>query len=65
MNAVARLLEDSAARSGRPDFGLRLAERRRLSNLGVLALLVRKQPTIREALEALANYIHCTVTGCG
>src|SRR6516165_8368963 len=58
MPAVARLLEDSAARSGRPDFGLRLAERRSLSNLGVLALLVREQPTIRKALEALAGYMH-------
>jgi hypothetical protein len=58
MAAVARLLENSAAGSRRPDFGLRLAERRRLSNLGVLALLVREQPTVREAVEALANYIH-------
>ena len=62
MTAVARLLEDSAARSARPDFGLRLAERRSLSNLGVLALLVREQPTIRKALEALAGslagYMH-------
>lgn len=58
MTAVARLLEDSAALSGRADFGLRLAERRSLSNLGVLALLVREQPTIRKALEALANYMH-------
>jgi AraC-like DNA-binding protein len=56
MTAVARLLEESAARSGRLDFGLRLAERRSLSNLGVLALLVREQPTIRKALEALAGY---------
>jgi AraC-like DNA-binding protein len=58
MMAVARLLEDSAVRSGRPDFALKLAERRSLSNLGVLALLVREQPTIRKALEALANYLH-------
>jgi AraC-like DNA-binding protein len=58
LTAVAGLLEDSAARSGRPDFGLKLAERRSLSNLGVLALLVREQPTIRKALEALADYMH-------
>jgi AraC-like DNA-binding protein len=58
MTAVARLLEDSAARSRRPDFALRLAERRSLSNVGALALLVREQPTIRKALEALANYMH-------
>src|SRR6516165_6726742 len=58
MTSVARLLEDSAARSGRPDFALMLAERRSLSNIGVLALLVREQPTIRKALEALAQYMH-------
>jgi AraC-like DNA-binding protein len=58
MGVVARLLEDSAARSARPDFALRLAEQRGLSNLGVLALLVREQPTIRKALEALASYMH-------
>jgi AraC-like DNA-binding protein len=58
MTAVARLLEGSAARSGRPDFALKLAERRSLSNVGALALLVREQPTIRKALEALAEYMH-------
>jgi AraC-like DNA-binding protein len=58
MTAVARLLEDSAARLGRPDFALKLAERRSLSNVGALALLVREQPTIRKALEALADYMH-------
>ena len=55
--AVARLLEASAGQAGRPDFGLLLAERRTLSNLGALALLVREQPTIRKALEALVGYI--------
>ena len=58
MTAVARLLEDSAVRSGQPHFALKLAERRSLSNVGALALLVREQPTIRKALEALANYMH-------
>src|SRR6516165_9620327 len=58
MTSVARLLENSAARSGRPDFALMLAERRSLSNIGVLALLVREQPTTRKALEALAKYMH-------
>ena len=55
--AVARLLEASAGQAGRPDFGLLLAERRTLSNLGALALLVREQPTIRKALETLVGYI--------
>lgn len=55
--AVVQLLENSARQSGKPDFGLRLADRRTLSNLGALALLVREQPTIRKALEALVGYM--------
>ena len=56
--AAARLLEESAQRSGKIDFGLRLAERRSLSNVGALALLVREQPTIRRAIEVLVGYMH-------
>jgi AraC-like DNA-binding protein len=56
--AVVRLLEDSAQQSGKPDFGLRLAERRSLSNIGALALLVREQPTIRRAIEVLIGYMY-------
>jgi AraC-like DNA-binding protein len=55
--AIGRLLEESAQRSGKVDFGLRLAERRTLSNLGALALLVREQPTIRKALDVLVGYM--------
>ena len=55
--AVVRLLEESALRSGKSDFGLRLADSRSLANLGALALLVREQPTIRNALNALAGYM--------
>jgi hypothetical protein len=54
---VARLLEASAERSGRSDFGLRLADQRTLANLGALALLVREQPTIRKALDVLVGYM--------
>ena len=50
--AVRQLLESSAAAAGVEDFGLRMAERRTLSNLGPLALLLRDQPTIRQAIEA-------------
>jgi AraC-like DNA-binding protein len=57
VNAVIRLLEESASRSGAPDFGLRLAENRTFANLGALSLLVREQPTIRKALDALAGYM--------
>lgn len=56
--AVVRLLEESAQRSGKFDFGLQLAERRSLSNIGALALLVREQPTIRRAIEVLIGYMY-------
>ena len=56
--AVGRLLEESAQRSGKLDFGLQLAERRSLSNIGALALLVREQPTIRRAIEVLIGYMY-------
>jgi AraC-like DNA-binding protein len=55
---VGRLLEAAAAQAGEPAFGLRLADSRRLSNLGPLALLVRDEPTLRRALEALMRHIH-------
>jgi hypothetical protein len=52
LTSVLRLLEESALQSGKPDFGLRLANNRTLANVGALALLVREQPTIRKALDA-------------
>src|SRR5262249_15149264 len=56
--AVMALLELAAERGNERAFGLRMAESRRLSNLGVLGLLVRDQPTLRHALEALVRHIH-------
>src|SRR6516162_8358707 len=55
---VRRLLEASASAAGIDDFGLRLAERGGLSNVGPVALVVREQPTVGAALEALGRYIH-------
>ncbi|RZL93043.1 MAG: AraC family transcriptional regulator, partial [Variovorax sp.] len=55
---VARLLELAAERAHEPAFGLRMAESRRLSNLGPLGLLVRDEPTLRSTLEALGRHIH-------
>jgi AraC-like DNA-binding protein len=55
--AVGRLLEASAQRSGKFDFGLRMADQRTVANLGALALLVREQPTIRKALDVLVGYM--------
>ncbi|MFO1329953.1 MAG: AraC family transcriptional regulator ligand-binding domain-containing protein [Rubrivivax sp.] len=56
--AVGELLERAAQRAREPAFALRMVEQRRLSNLGPLALLVRDQPTLRSALEALVQHIH-------
>ncbi len=56
--SVLRLLEESAKRSGKSDFGLRLAEKRSFSNLGVLALLVREQATTASVLDVLVGYMH-------
>src|SRR5262245_31646516 len=55
---VGGLLGVAAERGREPAFGLRMAESRRLSNLGPLALLVRDQPTLRQALEAIVTHIH-------
>jgi AraC-like DNA-binding protein len=55
---VRRLLEASASAAGIDDFGLRLAERGGLSNVGPVALVVREQTTVGAALEALGRYIH-------
>ena len=56
--AGARLLELAATRGHEPAFGLRVAESRRLSNLGPLGLLIRDEPTLRSALDALVRHIH-------
>ena len=56
-DAVAELLDASASASRVEDFALRLAQRRGLSNLGPLALIVREQPTVRKAIEVLIQYI--------
>ncbi|MGF6882723.1 AraC-like DNA-binding protein [Nocardia sp. GAS34] len=56
--AVAELLERSAAESGRQDFGLLLAERRRLSNLGPLSPVIREEPDVRSALTVMVRHQH-------
>ncbi len=55
--AVGRLIEASAAASGRADFGLRLAEQRRFDSLGPISLLLKEQPTVGLAMEALLRYL--------
>lgn len=55
--AVTRLLERAAQEAHEPAFGLRMGESRRLSNLGPLGLLLRDEPTLRHALDAIVRYI--------
>jgi len=54
--SVVRLLEDSAEASACCAFGLLMAERRQLSDLGTLSLLIAHQPTLRDALNVLSEY---------
>ncbi|WP_432082832.1 AraC family transcriptional regulator [Streptomyces sp. WAC 04229] len=56
--AVTALLELSAACSRHEDFGLLLAERRRISSLGPISLVLREEPNLRSALELLIGYEH-------
>jgi AraC-like DNA-binding protein len=56
--SVARLLELSAAEAGRDDFGLRMAEYRRLATLGPLSVVLREEPDLRRALRLLVRYEH-------
>jgi len=55
--AVARLLESSAKAAKIDNFGLRLSEKRLLSNLGPVGLIAREQPTGRTAVQVIARYI--------
>jgi AraC-like DNA-binding protein len=55
-DAARGLLEAAATASGLDNFGLRMAESRRLSNLGVVTLVAREEPTVRRAMQALMRY---------
>jgi AraC-like DNA-binding protein/septum formation topological specificity factor MinE len=55
-SSIAALLELAAARTGAEDFGLRLADKRRMSNMGPIALLASMQPTLRQMLAVICRY---------
>lgn len=57
-SSVTELLELAAHLANEPAFGLRMAVSRRLSNLGLLGLLLRDQPTLKDALQVLVTYLH-------
>ncbi len=54
--AMGRMIELAAEMSGVDDFGLRIAETRRLSNMGAVGLVIREQATLRKALQAYGRY---------
>lgn len=51
------LLEDAANRAREPAFGVRMGERRRMSNIGPLAVALRDEPTLQHVLDVLVNHI--------
>ena len=54
--SVVQLLEDSASASGCVTFGLRMAAERRVSDIGIVSLLLVHQPTLRGSLEVLGEF---------
>jgi len=56
--SVVRLLEESAEASGCLTFGLRMAEHRQVSDLGMVSLLIIHQPTLEAAFQVLAEFRH-------
>jgi AraC-like DNA-binding protein len=57
------LFELTAERAGAPDLGLRIAEARPFSTLGAVGLVMREQPTVRKAMEALASHVWAHMEG--
>ena len=53
---AARLLELSAQQGNCPDFGLRMADLRRLGTLGPLSVVLRDEPDLRSAVDLLTRY---------
>src|SRR4029453_2785176 len=60
---VGHLLQASAAASGGECFALRMAESRRISNLGAVGLLIRDQPVLRDSLDLLVRHHHALLNG--
>ncbi|MER0477494.1 AraC family transcriptional regulator [Streptomyces sp. Edi2] len=58
ISAAAELLERTAQATRCHDFGLRLAEVSRFSNIGPVGLAAREEPDVRSALALLIQYLH-------
>lgn len=51
------MIEDAAVRAREPAFGVRMGERRRMSNIGPLAVALRDEPTLQHVLDVLVSHI--------
>lgn len=56
--SVMRLMELSGEQSGEQAFGLRLSVTRRLSSFGVVGMLARDEPTLRQVMDTLTRYLY-------
>ena len=63
MRAVMQLLEASAALTGCPDFGLRLAQHRDIGLLGPLAIAIQNAPTVAQAVDYCIRYLFMHAAG--
>lgn len=53
--SIVTLLEDASFAAGNPSFGLQMAQARRFSVLGPVALIMREQPDLRSAVTSLTR----------
>lgn len=60
---LAQLLEGAASQSGFDDFGARIALTRVISDYGALGLVLREQPTLRDALRMAVRYTSIQTEG--
>lgn len=56
-SALRELLEVTARATGAEDFALRMAARRTFSNLGPISLVLKEEPSPRQALNTLCRYL--------
>lgn len=62
-SAMVYLLEATAKALDCPDFGLKLSSRQDLMILGPLAVIALNSPTVGEALDQIAKYMHYFAPG--
>lgn len=55
--SVGDLLERTAAATSRKDFGVLMAEDRKVSNLGPVGMVAREEPDVRSALEIVLRHM--------